>query len=130
MTETPAPYGKQDHGKDNYVEKYNDQSWAIDYSEQDKRFRLRVIDYHAQPLELSLNQLTAMAGTSNPEDRIPRDPLIGINKGQKALYIAIDEGWSGLIEISRKDLYRFGKQMNKRSKLRQRSLVPEKKNGK
>lgn len=130
MTETLARYGKQDHDKVSYVEKYNDQSWAIDYSEQNKQFRIRAIDYHAQPLELSLNQFTAMSGTSNPEDRIPRDPLIGINRGQKTLCIAIDKGWSGLIKISRKDLYQLGKQMNKRSKLRQRSLVPEIKNGK
>jgi hypothetical protein len=47
----------------------------------------------------------------------PQDPIIGINRREKRLYIDVAKGWSGILAISRKDLYRFGKQMGRRSRI-------------
>ena len=118
MNETRTPYGKPEEGSN--IQNYRNDSWAIDYIEKEKSFHIRVTDYHADPLTISLEQLLRMARSK--EVSKPKDPLIGINKRDKSLYIAIDEGWSGLLTMTRKELYRYGKQMSKRSSLKRHSL--------
>jgi hypothetical protein len=128
MSEKQEPYGGQVDKGVGMSQKFNDGSWSIDYSESEKCFYFQVIDYHAGPLKLSFDQIAAMAGIGTLEKDEPavqakaesktQEPVASINKKEKKLHIAIAKGWSGQLTISRKDLYRFGKQMGRRSKLK------------
>jgi hypothetical protein len=118
MTETKAFYGIQDNDNKGLgtINKYDDGSWSIDYSESEKCLYVRATDYHSGPLKLSLEQIAAMVLIGEAKNDV-EDPVVSINKKEKKLCVAISKGWSGLLTISRKDLYRFGKQMSKRSNL-------------
>lgn len=120
---------------------YDDGSWAVQYSEQDGALSIKVLDYHAGPLKLKLGDLLKLMDTtaqstgasgkqSPPKENKPNDggsatrdeePLVGINRKEKSLYIAVPEGWAGVLKISRKELYQFGKKMGRRGKGRKQS---------
>ncbi len=95
-------------------------SWAVEYSEQDRMLTITALDYHAGPLKLPLEDVLKLAGegarlAAGSQDE---EPLVGISRKEKSLYIAVPEGWSGLLRISRKELYRYGKKMGKRGRAR------------
>ena len=107
-----------------------DDSWTINYSAKTNCLLIDTNDYHANPLQLSADQLRQMLKMLESADKpiqLPDDaeahdandqksPFFGISRKDKCLYIGIPDGWSGLLEISRKDLYRFGKKMGKRAR--------------
>lgn len=107
-----------------------DNSWTINYSAKKNCLLIDTADYHADPLQLSADQLREMLkmlesgdkSIQRPADREVQkkeefeSPFFGISRKDKCLYIGVPDGWSGLIELSRKDLYRYGKMMGKRSR--------------
>jgi hypothetical protein len=103
-------------------------SWSLDYSVEKKCVHISTNDYHADPLKLSADQLRNMLQIIDPTDKpiqtsadmqdvkTKTSPFYGISKKEKTFHIAIPKGWSGLLEFSRLDLYKFAGMMNKRVK--------------
>ena len=113
--------------------RYDDGTWEVEYSAGDRSFTFEVTEYHAGPLRMTLDQLSRLAGGAGPvegEDPEPKpsaeaaapaapfgaEPLVGISRKEKSLYIAVPAGWSGVLRIPRKELYRCGKKMGRRGK--------------
>jgi hypothetical protein len=103
-------------------------SWSIDYSVKNKCVYISTNDYHAEPLKLSTEQLRKMLYRLDPSDKLVQSspdvqeaknldsPFYGISKKEKTFYIGIPDCWTGLLQFSRDDLYRFAGMMNKRVK--------------
>jgi len=116
---------------------YNDGSWSVVYSEEENCLYIRAEDYHAGPLKIDRalaaqigNSFTAndehSGGDSHEPDggrmagaavkQKPIEPVIRLNKKDRCAEIEVAEGWSGMITLPRKELYRFGKKLGKRAR--------------
>ncbi len=100
--------------------RYDDGSWAVEYSAADRALTVQALDYHAGPLKLELDEIVKLTGgvLRTTAASQAREPVFGISRKEKNLYISIPEGWSGLLKISRKELYQYGKKMGKRGMAR------------
>ena len=118
----------------------DDGSWSITFSHQDNCIYIRTTDYHADPLKLSKTKLTELAGLFEPESqgnvnthRPPQYPpkpfdtqviatqsrwTIGISKKNKLLFCESNDEIAEPLVFSRHDLYKYGKMMNKRVKIK------------
>jgi hypothetical protein len=103
-------------------------AWTIDYSAGKKCVSISTNHYHADPLKLSVDQLRNMLQILDPTEKpvapsadlkavkTKTSPFFGISKREKTFFIVIPEGWSGLLEFTRLDLYKFSGMMSKRVK--------------
>jgi len=100
--------------------RYDDGYWAVEYDAADQVFTVRTLDVHTVPLKLPLSEVIRLAdGAVRDPDAPPEsEPQVGINRKEKSLYIAVPEGWTGVLKISRKELYHYGKMMGGRNKLK------------
>ena len=100
----------------NEIRCYDDGYWAVEYNAADRVFTVRTLDVHTVPLKLPLGEVIKLTeGAVRDKDAPPeREPVMGISRKEKSLYIAVPEGWAGVLKISRKELYQFGKMMGKR----------------
>lgn len=114
--------------------------WSITFSQKDNCIYIRATDYHADPLKLPKYKLAELAGmfesatqdkdnthsnrqaTSKPSDTQEitshKDWKIGISKRNKLLFCENKDGIAEPLVLSREDLYKYGKMMNKRVKIK------------
>jgi hypothetical protein len=102
---------------------YDDGYWAVEYDAADRVFTVRTLDVHTVPLKLPLSEVIRLAGDAVRDPAAPpdREPLVGISRKEKSLYIAVPEGWTGVLKIPRKELYQAGKKMGKRGTAKYRN---------
>lgn len=103
--------------------RYDDGYWAVEYNEADRIFTVRTLDVHTVPLKLPLSEVIKLTSGAvrDPDAQPEREPVVGISRKEKSLYLAVPEGWAGVLKISRKELYQYGKMMGKRGKGRSKS---------
>ena len=121
----------------------DDGSWSITFSQKDDCIYIRTTEYHADPLKLSKHKLAELAGlfesviqekdnihnptqaTSKPSDTQEianqRHWKIGISKRNKLLFCENKDGIEDPLVISRDELYKYGKMMNKRVKVKKQT---------
>jgi len=114
---------------------YTDGSWSVALSAEGDSLIIQATDYHAGPLKLPLRQLERhiasgekLADEEIADDlktELPNDIIeirkqsrwtIALSKKQKCLFIKTKNGEVNPLRLSRKELYRIGKMMNKRVK--------------
>jgi hypothetical protein len=97
---------------------YDDGYWTVEYDAAGKMFTVRTLDVHTVPLKLPLSEVLRLAGGAVRDPNAPpeREPVVGISRKEKSLYIAVPEGWAGVLKISRNELYQYGKKMGTRGK--------------
>ncbi len=102
----------------NGTSRYDDGYWTVDYDAADRTFTIRSLDVHVVPLKLQLSEMIKLTegAVRDPDAPTEREPLVGISRKEKNLYIAVPEGWAGVLKISRKELYQYGKMMGRRGK--------------
>jgi hypothetical protein len=102
---------------------YDDGYWAVEYNAADRVFTVRTLDVHTVPLKLPLSEVLRLAGGAmlDKDAQPDRAPLVGISRKDKSLYIAVPEGWAGILKMSRKELYQLGKKMGRRGKGRSKN---------
>lgn len=88
---------------------------------------LNVLDPSAMPMQRSpevcgvpLTPVEKIQGQSNDPSASSSGahvPFLVVSKRDKCLYIDVPSGWTGLLKLSRKELYRYGKKMGKRGRV-------------
>ncbi len=114
-------------------------SWEIEYVTERKALIVTVTDYHAGPLEITADKLRSMLRRLEPGHELPQDPsaapaatrppapsqpdtpVFTVSRKDNHLSIEIPKGWSGALKLSRKDLYRYGRELGKKGKRAGRS---------
>jgi hypothetical protein len=99
---------------------YDDGYWAVDYDAKNRVFTVRTLDVHTVPLKLPLSEMVRIAGGAvrDKDAQTDQAPLVGVSRKDKSLYIAVPEGWAGILKLPRKELYQLGKRMGRRGKKR------------
>jgi hypothetical protein len=111
-------------------------SWSISLSREDNCIYIKTTDYHADPLKITKSKLIELArlfasphlltpATSKPSDTqnvtTHSGWAIGISKKNKLLFCESMDGIAEPLVFSRQDLYRYGKMMNKRVKIKKQA---------
>jgi hypothetical protein len=100
---------------------YNDGSWSVIFSVDENCLYVHTDDYHAGPLKIDRAMAAKIGsvfstGALTVSEHKPSDPVVKINKKDHCAEIEVIEGWSGVIKLPRKELYRLGKKLRKRFK--------------
>ncbi len=102
-------------------EVYDAEGWNVHYDPADNCLVVSTTDYHAEPLRLGLDVLAEKIQQSSSACHTSQDPAnrqvsVTLLKDEQCASIALPEGWAGPVRISRKDLYRLGKSLGRRSR--------------
>ena len=108
---------------------HDDIYWSVVYNRDDNAIYISALDYHTGPLKINRSmaeKFSIALGIHDedehvkvqhePEKKItPSAPLITLNKKEQCAEIAVA---GTMVKLTRKELYRLGKKLGKRAKLR------------
>lgn len=108
---------------------YDDICWSVIYSREDDAVYISSLDYHAGPLKIDrtmAERFSSVLGIhgekehgevqAKAEERLsPAGPVVRLNQKERCAEIAVA---GSIVKLTRKELYRLGKQLGKRAKMR------------